>query len=72
MMESRFLHYAVIWKQLMISNDRHKVRWVVLGLSQDGACTALFENLSVKSNATPFSLPLFSLVITFKAEFLEI
>ncbi len=41
--------YAFIWKQLLISNDRNKVRWVVLGLSQDGTCTDLFENLSENS-----------------------
>ncbi len=48
------------------------VRWVVLGLSEDGACTDLFENFSVNSlkeglsNATTFNPPLFSLVNTFK------
>ncbi len=47
------------------------VRWVVLGLPQDGACTDLFENLSEislkedLSNATIFNAPLFSLVNTF-------
>jgi hypothetical protein len=41
---------------------------VGLGLSQDGACTDLFENLSVnslkgdKSNDTKCNLPLFTLV----------
>jgi hypothetical protein len=65
-------HCTIIGKQLLISNDRHRVRWVVLGLSQDGACTDLFENLSVNSlkgdlsNATTFNPPLFSLVKTFK------
>ncbi len=64
--------YAVICKQLLISNDRNRVRWVVLGLSEDGACTDLFENFSVNSlkgglsNATTFNPPLFSLVNTFK------
>ena len=54
------------------------VRWVVLGLPQDGACTALFENLSEISlkgdllNATTFNPPLFSLVNTFKSWFLGI
>ncbi len=65
-------HYADICKQLLISNDRNMVRWVVLGLSEDGACTDLFENLIVNSlkgglsNATTFNPPLFSLVNTFK------
>ncbi len=39
-------HYAVIWKQLSISNDRNRVHWEVCGLLQDGACTNLFENFS--------------------------
>jgi hypothetical protein len=45
---------------------------VVLGFSQDGACTDLLENLSVNSlkrdlsNALTFNPPLFSLVNTFK------
>jgi hypothetical protein len=26
-----------VWKQLLIANDRNRVRWVVLGLSHDGA-----------------------------------
>jgi hypothetical protein len=38
-------HYAVIGKQLLLSNDRNKV----LCLSEDGACTDLFENHSVNS-----------------------
>ncbi len=42
-------HYAMICKQLLISNDRNRVRWVVLGLSEDEACTDVFENLSVNS-----------------------
>ncbi len=63
-------HYTVIGKQLFISNDRNRVRWVVLGLLQDGACTDLFENFrenSLKrnlSNDTTVSPPLFSLVNT--------
>ncbi len=66
-------NYAVIWKQLLISNVRNRVRWVVLGLSEDGAYTDLFKNLSVNSlkgslsNGTTFSPPLFSLVNTFKS-----
>jgi hypothetical protein len=56
---------------IIVANDRNRVRGAVLGLSQDGACTDLFENLSVNSlkgdlsNATTFKPPLFSLVNTF-------
>ncbi len=65
-------HYAVICKQLLNANDINRVRWVVLDLLQDGACTDFFENLSENSskgdlsNATTFNPPLFSLVYTFK------
>ncbi len=65
-------HYTVIGKRLLISNGRNRVRWVILGLLQDGACTNLFENLSVNSlkgdlsNGTTFNPPLLSLVNTFK------
>ncbi len=58
-------------KQLLLSNDRNRVRWVVLGLSEDGVCTDLFKNVSVNSlkedlsDATTFNPPLFSLVNTF-------
>jgi hypothetical protein len=31
-------------KQSLIANDRNRIRWVVLGLSRDGACINLFEN----------------------------
>jgi hypothetical protein len=64
-------HNAVICKQLLISNDRNRVRWVVLGLSEDGGCADLSENLSVNSlkgdlsNATISNPPFFSLVNTF-------
>ncbi len=57
-------HYGVIGKQLFISNDRQRVRWEVLGLSQDGVCTDSFVNFSVKSwkrdqsNDTKFNPPL--------------
>jgi hypothetical protein len=56
----------------LFANNRNRVRGAVLGLSQDGACTDLFENLSVNSlkgdlsNDTTFKPPLFSLVNTFK------
>ncbi len=69
-------HYAVIWKQLLFANKRNRVRWVVLGLSQEGACTHLFENFSENSlkgdlsNDTTVIPPLFSLVNTFKKCFL--
>ncbi len=65
-------HYSVIWKQLLFANYRNRVHWVVLGLSQDGACTDLFENFSENSlkgdlsNDTTLNQPLFSLVNTFK------
>ncbi len=39
-----FRHYTVICKQLLISNDRNRVRWVVLGLSEDGACTDFWKS----------------------------
>ncbi len=59
--------------QLFISNDRNRVRWVVLGLSLDGACTDLFENLiSLKgdlSNDNIVNPPLFSLFNTFQKDF---
>ncbi len=64
-----------VWCEKFVdSNDRNRVRWVVLGLSQYGASTGLFENFSEKSikgdlsNDTTLTLPLFSLANTFKAE----
>ncbi len=65
-------HYTAIGKQFLISNDKNWVRLAVIGLSQDGACTNLFENFrdnSLKldlSNDITVSPPLFSLVNTFK------
>jgi hypothetical protein len=65
-------HYTVIGKQLLLSNDRNRVRGAVLSLSQDGASTHLFENFrenSLKrdlSNDTTANTPLFSLANTFK------
>ncbi len=56
----------------MIANDRNRARWLVLGLSQNGACTDLYENHSENSltedlsNDTTVNPPLFSLVNTFK------
>ncbi len=67
-------HYAGIGKQLLIANDINRVRWAVLGLSQEGICTDSFENLSEnrlngdQSNDTKFNPPLFSLVNTFNYE----
>jgi hypothetical protein len=61
-----------IGKQLLFANDRSRVRGAVLGLSQDGARTDLFQNLSVNSlkrdlsDVTTFKPTLFSLVNTFK------
>ncbi len=66
-------HYSVIGNQLLFANNKNRVRWVVLCLSQDGACTDLFENFSDNSlkgdlsNNTTFNPPLFSLVNTFKS-----
>ncbi len=60
------------WEQLLIANDKKRLRWVVLVLSQDGDCINLFENHSENSlkedisNVTTFNPPLFSLVNTFK------
>jgi hypothetical protein len=68
----RLRRYTVICKQLLISRDGNRFRWEVLGL--DGACTDLFENLSVNSwerdlsNANTFNPPNFSLVNTFKEQ----
>jgi hypothetical protein len=66
--------YTAIGKQLQLlfANNRNRVRGAVLGLSQDGACTNLFENFREKSlkgdlsNGTTVNPPLFSLVNTFK------
>jgi hypothetical protein len=63
-------HYSVIGKQLLFANKRNRVRGAVLYLSQDGACTSLFENFSEnilkgdQSNKTTDNPPLFSLVNT--------
>ncbi len=43
-------HFAVIGKQLWISNERNRVRWTVLGPSQEGVCTDSVENFSMKSS----------------------
>jgi hypothetical protein len=65
-------HYADIGIQLLFANNRNRVCGAVSGLSQDGACTDLFENLSVNSskgglsNDTTLKPLLFSLVNTFK------
>ncbi len=59
----------------MLGIIRPTVRWLVLGLSQDGACIDLYENHSENSlkadlsNDTTVNPPLFSLVNTFKAVF---
>ncbi len=65
-------HNSVIGNQLLFANNRNRVRWMVLCLSHDGACTDSFENfreISLKrdlSNDITLSPPLFSLVNTFK------
>ena len=57
---------------LCIKNDRNRVSEAVLGLSQDEACTNLFENFGEHSfkrdlsNDTAVNQPLFSLVNTVK------
>jgi hypothetical protein len=38
-----------VGKQLLIANDRNRVRWLVLVLLQDGACMDLYENRSDNS-----------------------
>jgi hypothetical protein len=69
---SKLRRYTVIWKQLLFANDRNRVRGAVFGLSQDGACTNLFENFrehslkQVLSNDTTVNPSRFSLVNTFK------
>ncbi len=56
---------ADIGIQLWFANNRNRVRGAVLGLSQDGACTDMFENFSENSlkgdlsNNTTFKPPLF-------------
>jgi hypothetical protein len=65
-----------VGKQLLIGNDRNTVRWLVLSLSQDGACMDLYENHSENSlkgdlsNDATVNPPLFPLVNTFKCLFL--
>jgi hypothetical protein len=65
-------HNSVIGNQFLFANNRKKVRWVVLCLPHDGACTESFENfreISLKgdpSNDITLNPPLFSLVNTFK------
>jgi hypothetical protein len=60
-----------VGKQLLIANDRNKVRWLVLVLLQDGACMNLYENRSENSlkgdpsNDTTVNPSLFSSVNTF-------
>ncbi len=65
-------HYSVIGKQLLFANKTNRLRWAVLGLSQDEDWIDLFENFSVNSlkgdlsNAITINPPLFSLVNSFK------
>ncbi len=76
-----FIHlrlYSAIGKQLLFSNNRNRVRWAVLDLSQGEHKTDLFENFSVKglkrdlSNNITVNPPLFALVNTFKVHILNI
>ncbi len=66
-------HNRVIGNHLLFANNRNRVRWVVLCLSHDGACTdsfTTFRKISLKgdlSNDVTLNPPLFSLVNTFKA-----
>ena len=62
-------HYAVIGKQLLISNYINRVCRPVLGLAQDGVCNLSENGLKGdRSNDTKFNPPLFSLANTFKQE----
>ncbi len=45
--------YTAIWKQLLFANDTNRVRGAVLGLSQDGSGTNLFENFREHSLKVP-------------------
>jgi len=63
-----------VCKQLSYSYNRNRVRWALVGLSQDGVYTDLFEHLSVNSlmrdlsnQYTTFNPPCFSLFNTFNA-----
>ena len=49
-------YWRRVCKQLLYSNYRNRVFWAVSGLSQDGACTELFENLSVESLSLPIEI----------------
>ncbi len=65
-------HNSIIGNQSLFANNRNRFCWVVLCLSQDGACTEFFENFrenSLKgylSNDITLNPPLFSLFNTFK------
>ncbi len=68
---------SVIGNQLLFANNRNMVRWVVLCVSHDGACTDSSENfrkISLKgdlSNDITLNPPLFSLVNTFNCKTLN-
>ncbi len=59
------------WKQLLCSNNRNRLRWTILDISQDGIWTDFFEKLSKNSLKRDLSIdttdnpPLFS---TFKVK----
>ncbi len=46
-------HNSVIGNKKLFANNRNRVRWVVLCLSQDGACTDSFENFRESSLKVP-------------------
>jgi hypothetical protein len=68
------------FKKIKIPGFRIRVRWLVLGLSQDGACIKLYDNHSENSlkgdlsNDTTVTVnpPLFSLVNTFNTGVLKV
>jgi hypothetical protein len=46
-------YWCRVWIQLLYSNNRNRLRWVVSGVSQDGACTVFYENLRGNSLRCP-------------------
>ncbi len=64
---------SVIGNQLLFANNRNMIRWVVLCLSHDGACTDSFDNfreISLTgdlSNDITLNPPLFSLPIPLRS-----
>jgi hypothetical protein len=54
-------YWCHVWVQLLYSNHKNRLCWVVLGLSQDGACTDFYENLGGSAQAWEFSARVFAL-----------